>query len=59
MWSARFAAGRQWCKLHRFSLRRSYEVLYNQLGISRVVEWVQLGLLDPSRTITIKVGPPS
>lgn len=33
-----------------------YEVLYKQLGLSRVVEMVQLGRLDPTRTITLKVG---
>lgn len=43
-----------WLKFPVQRQRPSYEVLYNQLGISRVVEWVQLGLLDPSRTITIK-----
>lgn len=31
-----------------------YEVLYNQLGLSRIAEFVQLGLLDSSRTITMK-----
>ncbi|KAG2423814.1 hypothetical protein HXX76_014974 [Chlamydomonas incerta] len=34
--------------------RPSYEVLYNHLGLSRVAEFVQLGLLDPTRTITMK-----
>ena len=29
-------------------------MLYTQLGLARVVEWVQLGLLDPSTTITMK-----
>lgn len=38
---------------------RRFEVLYTQLGLSRVLEYVQLGLLDPSRVITMKVrkGP--
>eukprot|EP00798_Chlamydomonas_sp_ICE-L_P007218 gene7218-325_t len=34
--------------------RPSYQALYNQLGLSRVVEYVQLGLLDTSRVITMK-----
>ncbi|GIL67833.1 hypothetical protein Vafri_21100 [Volvox africanus] len=34
--------------------RPPYEVLYYQLGLSRVLEFVQLGLLDPTRTITMK-----
>ncbi|KXZ48296.1 hypothetical protein GPECTOR_29g71 [Gonium pectorale] len=34
--------------------RPPYEVLYYHLGLSRVVEFVQLGLLDPTRTITMK-----
>ncbi|GLI65178.1 hypothetical protein VaNZ11_008641 [Volvox africanus] len=34
--------------------RPSYEVLYYQLGLSRVLEFVQLGLLDPTRTISMK-----
>ncbi|GLC38345.1 hypothetical protein PLESTB_001266800 [Pleodorina starrii] len=34
--------------------RPPYEVLYYQLGLSRILEFVQLGLLDPSRTITMK-----
>ncbi|EFJ43975.1 hypothetical protein VOLCADRAFT_95820 [Volvox carteri f. nagariensis] len=34
--------------------RPNYEVLYYQLGLSRVLEYVQLGLLDSSRTITMK-----
>ncbi|PNW76802.1 hypothetical protein CHLRE_11g476800v5 [Chlamydomonas reinhardtii] len=34
--------------------RPSYEVLYYHLGLSRVAEFVQLGLLDAGRTITMK-----
>ena len=33
---------------------RRYEVLYYHLGLSRVAEFVQLGLLDAGRTITMK-----
>nr|8A22_Aj Chain Aj, uL15m [Polytomella magna]8APN_Aj Chain Aj, uL15m [Polytomella magna]8APO_Aj Chain Aj, uL15m [Polytomella magna] len=32
----------------------SYEVLYNQLGVSKLVEFIQLGLLDHTKTITMK-----
>jgi len=32
-----------------------YEVLYNQLGVTRLVEYVKLGLLDHTRVITMKV----
>ncbi len=35
---------------------RSFEVLYTQLGLSRLVEFIQLGLLDHSQTITMKVS---
>ena len=40
----------------RVSFVCSYESLYAQLGLSKVVEYVQLGLLDPRRVITMKVG---
>ncbi len=36
---------------------RRYEVLYNQLGVGRLIEWIQLGLLDHTRPITMKVRP--
>lgn len=31
-------------------------MLYNQLGLGRLVEYIQLGLLDTSKVITMKVG---
>mmetsp|Transcript_5377 Transcript_5377/g.11806 ORF Transcript_5377/g.11806 Transcript_5377/m.11806 type:complete len:338 (+) Transcript_5377:69-1082(+) len=34
--------------------RPPYEVLYTQLGLGRVLEYIQLGLLDTSRVITMK-----
>mmetsp|Transcript_15426 Transcript_15426/g.26684 ORF Transcript_15426/g.26684 Transcript_15426/m.26684 type:complete len:297 (+) Transcript_15426:64-954(+) len=34
--------------------RPPYEVLYNQLGLSRLVEYIQLGLLDHTRVISMK-----
>lgn len=34
-----------WCR---------YEVLYFQLGLSRLLEYIQLGLLNPASTITMK-----
>ncbi|KAG2494701.1 hypothetical protein HYH03_007216 [Edaphochlamys debaryana] len=43
-----------WLKFPVTRQRPSYEVLYAQLGLSRVAEFVALGLLDPSRTITMK-----
>lgn len=33
-----------------------YEVLYNQLGVSRLEEFAKLGLLDHKKVITMKVG---
>lgn len=36
--------------------RHRFEVLYNQLGVARLVEYVKLGLLDHRRVITMKVG---
>ena len=35
-----------------------YEVLYTQVSLNRVVEYIQLGLLDPEKLLTMKVGPP-
>mmetsp|Transcript_15920 Transcript_15920/g.41914 ORF Transcript_15920/g.41914 Transcript_15920/m.41914 type:complete len:333 (+) Transcript_15920:2188-3186(+) len=34
--------------------RPPYEVLYNQLGVTRLLEYVKLGLLDHRRVITMK-----
>lgn len=31
-------------------------VLYQQLGLSKVLRWVKLGLLDANTVITMKVG---
>lgn len=33
-----------------------YEVLYHQLGLSKILEFIQLGLLDPKKVITMKVS---
>ncbi|MEW5305569.1 MAG: hypothetical protein WDW36_008101 [Sanguina aurantia] len=35
--------------------RPSYEVMYHQLGLTRVLEYIQLGLLDPKKVITMRV----
>lgn len=34
---------------------RSSPVLYRELGLSKVLRWVKLGLLDASEVITMKV----
>lgn len=33
-----------------------YEVLYLQVGLSKILEHIQLGLLDPKKVITMKVS---
>lgn len=40
----------------KFHTACRYEVLYNQLGLSRLIEYCQIGLLDPTTTITMKVS---
>lgn len=32
-----------------------YEVMYHQLGLTKVLEYIQLGLLDPKKVITMRV----
>ena len=34
----------------------SSPVLYQQVGLSKVLHWVKLGLLDANQVITMKVG---
>jgi hypothetical protein len=43
------------CLRARACLTRSSPVLYRQLSVGKLLRWVELGLLDATQVITMKV----